>query len=162
MTTRFFLPLLLAASMAACATSTPLPATPPASGAAASPTAPAAALAGLWALAEAPGLPAVPEGIRLVLRNAPPREGGQATLDVSGFAGVNHYRGQATLNADQQQLVTGPLAATRMAGPDAAMRFEAAYLQQLEKVGRYEWRGSDTLVLRTLGGESLVFSRKGP
>lgn len=141
------LSLLMAATVAGCATSTPLPA------------ASAPALPGNWTLQAAPGLPPAPDSIQLALRTAPPREGGQAMLDVSGFAGVNHYRGQATLNAAQRQLVIGPVATTRMAGPEERMRFEGAYLQQLEKVGSYEWKDGDTLVLRTLSGETLTFSR---
>lgn len=141
------LPLALAATLAACATSTPLP------------DSRAPALSGAWTLQAAPGLPAPPDGVRLVLRQAPPREGGQVVLDVSGFSGANLYSGQARVNASQQQLFIGPLTTTRMVGPEERMRFEGAYLQQLEKVGGYEWREAGTLVLKTLAGDDLTFIR---
>lgn len=144
---RSTLPLVLAATLAACATSAPLP------------DAPAPALPGTWSLQAAPGLPSPPDGVRLVLRPAPAREGGQAVLDVSGFSGANLYSGQAKVNAPQQQLFFGPLSTTRMVGPEERMRFESAYLQQLEKVGSYEWRDGGTLVLKTLAGETLTFNR---
>lgn len=141
------LPLLLSACLAGCATSTPLP------------TATTPGLTGNWTLRAAPGLPAAADGVRLALRPAPAREGGQAMLDVSGFSGVNLYSGQARINAPQQQLFIGTLSTTRMVGPEERMRFESAYLQQLEKVGSYQWKDGDTLVLHTLSGESLEFSR---
>lgn len=144
---RSTLPLALAATLAACATSTPLP------------DSRAPALPGAWTLQAAPGLPAPPDGVRLVLRQAPAREGGQTALDVSGFSGANLYSGQARVNASQQQFFIGPLTTTRMVGPEERMRFEGAYLQQLEKVGSYEWREGGTLVLKTLAGDTLTFNR---
>lgn len=143
---RFLLPVPAAIVLSACASSTPLPAA----------TAPV--LAGQWTLQAAPALPAAPAGVTLVLRDAAPREG-RTVLDASGFAGVNHFRGQATVNAGESQLLFGTLAATRMAGPEERMRFEGAYLQQLEKVGRYRFVDSGTLVLETLAGEAMTFSR---
>lgn len=144
---RSFLPLAAAAVLAGCANSTPLPAA----------TTPV--LAGQWQLQSAPGLPAAPAGVSLVLREAPTREG-RTVLEAGGYSGVNHFRGQATVNAAGQQLVFGPLAATRMGGPEERMRFEGAYLQQLEKVGRYRFGDSGTLVLETLSGETMTFARQ--
>lgn len=142
---RPFLPLALAACVTACSSSTPLsPASAP-------------ALPGQWTLqpAHAPGDAGV---IRLVLRESPPREGGQQVLEVSGFAGINHYKGTATVSADGHMLVMGTLATTRMAGPADRMAAEGAYLQKLEQVGSYDWQDG-SLVLKTLAGETLTFVR---
>ncbi|MCC2636514.1 MAG: hypothetical protein K0Q68_233 [Moraxellaceae bacterium] len=149
MSPRTTLPLALALTLAACATSTPLP------------EASAPALAGNWTLQEASGLPLVPDTIRLVLRDSPPREG-ETGMEVSGYAGVNHYRGMARINTAERQLFMGPLATTRMAGPAPLMQFEGAFLQQLEKVASYQWRDADTLLLRTVPGETLTFTRGRP
>lgn len=146
MTSRTLLPFLLAATLAGCATSTPLPAT----------TAPT--LPGNWALQESSGLPAAPDSVRLVLRSSAPREG-KPVLEVSGYAGVNNYRGQATLDTGEQLLVIGRLATTRMAGPPERMQFEGPFLERLEQVGRYEWTADGALVLKTLAGETLTFVR---
>lgn len=142
---RTTLPLLLATSLAACATSTPLPAA----------TAPA--LPGQWTLQ--PASASGDGAIRLVLRETPAREG-KTVLDVSGFAGVNHYKGTALFNASENMLVMGTLATTRMAGPADRMQAEGAYLQKLEQVGSYAWKDG-LLVLKTLGGETLTFVKAG-
>ncbi|MES2918418.1 MAG: META domain-containing protein [Pseudomonadota bacterium] len=146
MSPRTTLSLALTLALAACATSTPLP------------EAGAPALAGSWTLQEASGLAPIPDTIRLVLRDSPPREG-KTGLEVSGYAGVNHYRGTARLNTAERQLFMGPLAATRMAGPASLMQFEGAFLQQLEKVANYQWQDADTLQLRTVPGDTLTFVR---
>lgn len=148
MTSRTLFPLLLAASLAGCATSTPLPDS----------TAPT--LPGNWALQESSGLPAAPDSVRLVMRAAAPREG-KTVLDVSGYSGVNNYRGQATVDTGEKLLVIGKLATTRMAGPPERMQFEAPFIDRLEQVGSYEWKDGSTLVLKTLSGETLTFMRTG-
>ena len=145
MTLRTALPLFFAACVAGCSSApTPLPN-------ASTPTLP-----GQWILQQA-GSPA--DGtIRLALHQTPPREG-TAVLDVSGFSGVNHYTGVASFNADQHMLIMGDLATTREIGPAPKMQAEGAYLQKLGQVTGYQWKDNSLLVLKTLAGDSLTFTK---
>lgn len=67
---------------------------------------------------------------------------------VSGSGGVNRLTGTFVLN--ESELRFGPLATTRMAGPEAAMLREARFLAALGRVTSCELDGS-TLTL--LAGE---------
>jgi heat shock protein HslJ len=73
---------------------------------------------------------------------------------VSGTGGVNTFRGTYESPADGE-LTFSPLATTRMAGPDAAMQQEAAFLQALDETARFEFDG-DRLVLGNEGNDTLA------
>ncbi|HET8730073.1 MAG TPA: META domain-containing protein [Moraxellaceae bacterium] len=148
MTLRTALPLFFAASLAACSSApTPIPGSS------------APVLPGQWTLQQA-GTPATDGAVRLVLRQTPPREG-TTVLDVSGFSGVNHYKGFATYDADAHMLVMGALSTTRDTGPATKLQAEGAYLQKLEQVASFEWKEGGVLVLKTLAGDQLTFTREG-
>ncbi len=64
---------------------------------------------------------------------------------MSGQAPVNRYT--ASYTVDGEQFTLGPIAGTRMAGPDDAMVAEAAYLTLLEAVTNFELNGSELALL---------------
>ena len=146
MKTRVLTSLALGLSLAACATSTPLPEVQ-------RPT-----LSGSWTLQRGSNLPAAPGDVRMMLRTAPPRQG-EPALAVSGFSGVNYFRGEALVDTDQQRLMVGTLAATRERGPAQRMQFESRFLGQMEQVVQFQWQDPATLVLRTLSGDTLTFAQ---
>lgn len=80
-------------------------------------------------------------------------EDGQA----SGSGGVNTFRGSYESPADGE-LTFSPLASTRMAGPEAAMAQETAFLKALEETKRFELDG-DRLVLGNAGNDTLAVLR---
>ena len=53
----------------------------------------------------------------------------------------------------------GPLAATRMAGPEPAMRAESAYLTLLGEARSYRLTDSQLVLFDSKGNESLIFDR---
>ena len=75
---------------------------------------------------------------------------------VSGRSAVNTYTGAATIGPGNA-LAFGPMATTRMAGPEPAMRAEGIYLRLLGDAR--SWSIDDArLTLRDAGGnERLVF-----
>jgi heat shock protein HslJ len=73
---------------------------------------------------------------------------------ASGTGGVNTFRGTYESPADGE-LSFSPLASTRMAGPEAAMLQEAAFLEALEETARFEIDG-DRLVLGNAGNDTLA------
>ena len=79
---------------------------------------------------------------------------------ISGNSGVNRYQGSCTLGPGDAFSV-GPLASTRMAGPEPAMRAETAYLMLLGQATSYK-RADGKLTLYDKGGnESLIFESTG-
>ena len=64
---------------------------------------------------------------------------------ISGSGGCNRFSGSYQRHGDTLSL--GPLAATRMACPEAVMHQEMAFLAVLESVAWYEWTAEDFLVL---------------
>ena len=70
---------------------------------------------------------------------------------VSGSGGVNRLTGTFALS--ESELRFGPLATTRMAGPESAMQREHGFLAALERVTSYELDGA-TLTL--LAGDDAV------
>lgn len=58
---------------------------------------------------------------------------------VTGSGGVNRLTGQFALSGDELRF--GPLATTRMAGPENAMQREAALLAALDQVTSYALEG---------------------
>ena len=79
---------------------------------------------------------------------------------ISGNSGINSYSGPYTTGPGDA-FSTGPLASTMMAGPEPAMRAEAAYAKLLSEVVSYLVT-PETLLLNDAGGnESLVFAAAG-
>jgi heat shock protein HslJ len=76
---------------------------------------------------------------------------------VSGSSGVNTYFGQYKRDGSGA-FSAGPIGSTMMAGPEAAMKAEQAYVHRLDTAGSYALTG-DTLVLKDADGrDSLTFS----
>ena len=74
---------------------------------------------------------------------------------LSGFAGVNRFSGRAEPEAlHAGQLRTGPLAATRMAGPPAAMAVEARLFALLATA--LDWRREGAELTLRAEGRTLV------
>ena len=71
---------------------------------------------------------------------------------VTGSGGVNRLMGQFTLSGDELRF--GPLATTRMAGPDEAMQREAALLAALARVTSYALDGRTLTLLA--GADAVV------
>ena len=70
---------------------------------------------------------------------------------VSGSSGVNRLTGTFALS--ESELRFGPLATTRMAGPESSTQREQSFLAALERVTSYELDGR---VLTLLAGEDAV------
>ncbi len=68
---------------------------------------------------------------------------------LSGFAGVNRFKGRLEASGlAAGAFKTSPLAMTRMAGPPEAMQLEGEFATALSKATAFTLEG-DTLVLRT-------------
>ena len=82
---------------------------------------------------------------------------------VSGNAGINRYSGSIDTGAwENREIVFGPLAVTRMAGPPAAMSIESAYLGLLDAVRAFEVDtdpAGGILTLSGAAGELIVYER---
>jgi len=72
---------------------------------------------------------------------------------ATGYSGVNSYSG--AYQSSGATLKFGPIAATRRAGPAAAMAFESAYFKALGATRSYRISG-DRLELLDAGGEVRV------
>jgi heat shock protein HslJ len=70
---------------------------------------------------------------------------------VSGWSGVNRLTGTFALSEDELRF--GPLATTRMAGPEDAMRRERELVAALERVTTYDLDGR---ALTLLAGDDAV------
>jgi heat shock protein HslJ len=80
---------------------------------------------------------------------------------LSGFAGVNRFSGRLEPEAlAGGHIVTGPLAATRMAGPEPAMLLEARILALLGEP--LEWRRSEDELTLLLRGATVARLRRVP
>lgn len=105
-----------------------------------------------WTLTQSDSLSNIPDNILLTLV-----DNSEKGTQVSGFSGVNRVTGSAKLGADQN-FSFGPLASTRMMGPEPRMTFESQYLKTLQSVKSYQLEG-DQLTLTTKDGQKLVFKR---
>ena len=76
--------------------------------------------------------------------------------DISGTSGVNTYSGPYKLGTGSTFSV-GPTAGTLMAGPEPAMRAEAAYLTLLGQASSYKVVDSKLILYDKGGNESLIF-----
>jgi heat shock protein HslJ len=148
--------LALGGALAAC--SSPAPGNDPAATRTAA-TTPAAAAADPQVETEAEVPPALVGRWNLVAieGTAVVETGRAATLEMAadgsagGVGGVNRFR--TRLAAADGRLVFGETAATKMAGPPAAMELEQTYLSRLPEVDGFSLEG-DTL--RLMAGESEV------
>ena len=77
---------------------------------------------------------------------------------VSGRSAVNTYRATATIGPGNT-LAVGPVAMTRMAGPEPAMRAEKAYLELLGDAATWRIESGQLTLLDSRGIELLVFAR---
>ena len=75
---------------------------------------------------------------------------------ISGNSGVNTYGGPCKLGRGAAFSV-GPLACTEMAGPEPAMRAEAAYLALLDQATSYKMADRKLTLYDKGGNESLIF-----
>ncbi len=80
---------------------------------------------------------------------------------VSGRSAVNTYRGSATFG-EGSTLAIGPIATTRMAGPEAAMRAEGIYLELLAEAKAYRLEDGRLTLLDGNGNERLIFEAAAP
>ena len=83
-----------------------------------------------------------------------------AAADASGNAGVNTYNASYTSSADGA-LTFGPIATTKMAGEQAAMDAEAAYLEALQSVTAYSVNAEGLLDLFAGPDQILTFVSGG-
>ncbi|HEX6591778.1 MAG TPA: META domain-containing protein [Moraxellaceae bacterium] len=113
-------------------------------------------LNGSWTLTKASDIAEIPSSILLTLHPDTAKDSDK--LNVSGFSGVNHFVGSATISWSDQHLVFGALATTRKMGPEPRMKFETELLKQLGEVGNFKLQG-DTLTLKTLAGNTLTFAK---
>ncbi len=74
---------------------------------------------------------------------------------LAGNASVNQYSTTYTTSGQDQMTIASPIASTMMAGPDALMAQEAAYLAALPKTATYSIDG-DELWLRDATGAALA------
>jgi len=79
-----------------------------------------------------------------------------ATGRVSGMAGVNRYSG--TFQQQDAAVSFGPLAVTKMAGPEKDMKVEADFLATLPHVTAWK---ADGLMLSLLAGDKEVARFQG-
>lgn len=111
---------------------------------------------GSWTLQQAAGLPQLPANILLTLR--PDTSQDENKLAASGFSGVNHFIGNATVAWPERRIIFSALATTRMMGPEPRMQFEQAFLKEMGEVASFKL-DKDKLQLKTLSGATLFFLR---
>jgi heat shock protein HslJ len=75
---------------------------------------------------------------------------------VSGRSAVNTYRG-SVVPGPGDSIAFGPMATTRMAGPEPAMRAEGNYLQLLASAKAYRVNGNRLTLYGSGRNELLVF-----
>ena len=75
---------------------------------------------------------------------------------ISGNSGVNSYGGSYTVGSGGS-IALGPLAMTEMAGPEPAVRAEAAYQTLLAQARSFRLSGAALILLDAGGNESLIF-----
>ncbi len=74
---------------------------------------------------------------------------------LAGNGGINQYSTKYTTSGQDQMTIDAQIVSTQMAGPDALMAQEAAYLAALPKTATYSIDG-DELWLRDAGGAALA------
>lgn len=76
---------------------------------------------------------------------------------VAGKSAVNNYNGPYTVGPDDA-FSAGPLASTKMAGPEADMQAESTYLQLLEGAKSAQRDGETLKLFDADGNESLIYT----
>ena len=76
---------------------------------------------------------------------------------ISGESGVNNYSGTFRIGPGDA-FSAGPVAGTRMAGPEPAMRAESAFLTLLSEAGSFRKADGQLTLFDGKGNESLRFS----
>ena len=76
---------------------------------------------------------------------------------IAGSAAVNQYNGPYTVGPDDA-FSAGPLASTKMAGPEADMQAEAAYLELLGAAKSVALDDTTLTLFDADGNESLVYT----
>ena len=76
---------------------------------------------------------------------------------VSGKAAVNTYNGAYTVGPEDA-FTAGPLASTKMAGPEADMQAETTYLQLLQAAKSVQRDGETLKLFDADGNESLIYT----
>jgi heat shock protein HslJ len=76
---------------------------------------------------------------------------------ISGNSGVNRYSGPYTIGSNNT-FSAGPLVATRMAGPEPAMRAEGAYVTLLAQAKSCKLTDGKLTLYDKGGNESLIFA----
>ena len=79
---------------------------------------------------------------------------------ISGHSGVNTYGGPYKLGRSDA-FSAGPLVCTEMAGPEPAMRAEAAYLELLGQAASYRVVDATLTLFDESGNGSLIFESVG-
>jgi heat shock protein HslJ len=80
-------------------------------------------------------------------------------MDISGRSAVNRYGCPYSVGSDGA-LTVGALKSTRMAGPEDAMRAEAAYFDLLGKARRCSVNGSNLILLDGSNQQILTFTAR--
>jgi heat shock protein HslJ len=75
--------------------------------------------------------------------------------DMQGNATINQYTAAYTYTADGKMTISDKITSTKMAGPDASMAQESAYLAALPKTASYTIDGNK-LTLRDASGAALA------
>lgn len=91
-------------------------------------------------------------GKKIMVTRIADREVGAVTLDItadkiSGSAGVNRYFGSYVLS--NGEISISGTGSTKMMGTPELMAIEDEYLRILQDVSKVEFRGNDTLILKT-------------
>ena len=76
---------------------------------------------------------------------------------VAGKSAVNTYNGPYTVGPDDA-FAAGPLASTKMAGPDADMQAESTYLQLLQAAKSVKLDDQTLTLYDADGNESLIYT----
>lgn len=116
-------------------------------------------LTGSWTLKSADNLPEVPENIFLLLHQSGKNDSATPIpLHVSGFSGINQFKGTGKVDWNNLTLTTGRLASTRKMGPEPRMKLEQVFLQALEDVDHFQLKDNQ-LILSTSKNKQLTFAR---
>jgi heat shock protein HslJ len=75
--------------------------------------------------------------------------------DVAGSGGINTYTGTYTVSGDK--LTVGSVTSTRLAGEQAAMQQETAYLANLQSAASYKIDGENLAIKNTAGTTVLTY-----
>lgn len=119
-----------------------------------------------WALVSIRGGPDIRPALQAAgIDSMPSLTYDQESGRIAGSGGVNRWSAALDTNAlARGEFLSGPAMSTMMAGPDAAMRVEQAFLGALSQATRFDPKrtGDGVLVLRDDAGEELLRFEKTP